>query len=191
MEWTPPVQSIRWPVMWPQAFCLFFDSQRNLYRRVLLEWKYCLSNCNLRWNLCASSDQIRFFHDSEELLDIFCDVFICETVWSLQLVWSSHGTIIQPVCSVDFLLDYVAWIYITRVKFAIVDLLLPGVGSGNHFVMPGRNPRIDEARNSTLVVLSSRSASLERFSVHESRIYNLSPIRILEKWTWSWLLQQP
>ena len=65
----------------------------------------------------------------------------------------------------------------------------------NHFVMPGRSPRTDEARNLTRVVSSSRSASLDGFSVHESRIYNrtwdLSLIRILEKWTWSWLLQQP
>ena len=44
-------------------------------------------------------------------------------------------------------------------------------------------------------VSSSRCASLDGFSFHESRIYNqtqdLSLIRILEKWTWSWLLLQP
>ena len=38
-----------------------FSTRNSIYTDVfLLEWKYCLSNCNLPWNLCANGVQISF-----------------------------------------------------------------------------------------------------------------------------------
>ena len=103
----------------------------------LLEWKYCLSNCNLRWNLCANSDR--------------CSLLIPS--------WGDHSTCMKcrfsaGLCSVDI-----------------------------------HNP-CEICRSWSLVTWGRL-----RKSLRDARIYNrtqdLSLIRILEKWTWSWLLLQP
>ena len=72
-------------------------------------------------------------------------------------------------------------------------VLLPGVGSGNHFLMPGRSPRSQElntGRHSCLAPallawMDSASTSLGFTNYNQTQ--DLSLIRILEKWTWSWL----
>ena len=74
-----------------------------------------------------------FYNDSENLLDIFCGVFSCGLLVTMEKpcdhcsllipTWDDHSTCIK--CR-DSLLDYVAWIYISPAKSAVVGRLLPG-----------------------------------------------------------------